>query len=140
MTEEKRPTLEEVRALVGRKKEETLEIDKSMLRSFCQCIGDPNPRWQDTAPPGLLITVNLSGGAVAIEVPRPYKRSVAAGADWELFKPIKAGDVITTVHEFAEVQDRSSEKGPRALLIYKSTHKNQRGEMVAVSTNSIMCY
>ena len=140
MTEEKRPTLEEVKAFIGKKKEETLEIDKSMIRLFCQCIGDTNPKWQDTAPPGLVTTAMISGGALAIEVPRPYKRSVAAGADWEFHKTIKPGDAITTTHEFAEVQDRSSEKGPRVLLIYKSTHRDQKGDVVAVSTNSIMSY
>ena len=120
--EEKRPTWEETTALIGKKKEEVLEIDKSMLRAFCQCIGDPNPKWQDKAPPGFLTAAMFSAGGPAI--PPPYRRRVDAGGDWEFYKPIKPGDIITTIREFAEVQDKSSEKGPRALLIFKSTHKN----------------
>jgi len=140
MTQEKKITLEDVKAMIGKKKEEKLEIDRSLIRAYCQSIGDRSPRWQDTAPPGLLTTVLLSGSVVALSIPLPYKRGVAAGADWEYFKPIKVGDVITTTHEFAEIQDKGGEKGPRVLIIFKSTHKNQKGEVVATSTNSVMSY
>lgn len=67
----------------------------------------------------------------------PYKKGVAAGADWEFYKPIKIGDVITTTHEFADMQDKSTDKGKRFLIIFKSKHTNQNGELVAVSTNSV---
>ncbi|HJX70064.1 MAG TPA: MaoC family dehydratase N-terminal domain-containing protein [Dehalococcoidia bacterium] len=138
MTGEKRPTFEEVKAMVGKKKEEVLEIDKSVIRNFAQCIGDSNSKWKDTAPPGLLTTVIVSGSVIALKIPQPYKRGVAAGADWEFYKPIKLGDVITTVHEFADIQDKSTEKGKRALIIFKSKHTNQKGELVAISTNSVI--
>ena len=83
---------------------------------------------------------NWFEGAMLLGVPLPFKRSVAGGADWEFFKPIKKGDIIHTVHEFSELQDKTSDKGPRALMVYKSTHKNQKGEVVAISTNTIMSY
>ena len=140
MTEAKKPTLEEIRKMIGKKKEEVLEIDRSLIRAYCQAIGDPSPRWRDTVPPGFLTTVVLSGSVLALNIPFPFKRGVAAGADWDYYKPIKVGDVITTTHEFAEIQDKSSEKGPRVLIIFKSTHKNQKGEVVATSTNSVMSY
>ncbi len=140
MAEAKKPTLEEIRKLIGKKKDDVLEIDKSMLRAFNQCIGESDPKWEKTAHPGLLTAAMLSGGVLILGVPYPYKRGVAAGADWEYLKPIKVGDVITTTHEFADIQDKSSEKGPRALMIFKSTHKNQKGEVVAISTNTVMSY
>ena len=140
MAEAKKPTLEEVKKLIGKKKDEVFEVDKSILRLFNQCIGEADPKWEKTAHPGLLTAAMLSGSVLALGIPYPYKRGVAAGADWEFFKPIKAGDVITTSHEFADVQDKSSEKGPRVLLVFKSTHKNQKGEVVAVSSNNVMSY
>ncbi|RLC95087.1 MAG: hypothetical protein DRI39_00985 [Chloroflexi bacterium] len=133
-------TMEEIRALQGKKAEESMQIDRHMIRLLCDCIGDHSPRWKDTAPPAMIITAMVSGGAMSLGIPIPYKRSVAAGADWDFFKPIKAGDTLYTTHEFYEVQDKSSEKGPRALMVYKSTHKNQNGELVAISTNTIMSY
>jgi acyl dehydratase len=140
MAEGKLATLDEVKAYIGRKIEESMEIDGTVIKTFCECIGDPNPIWKETAPPGLVTTAMISSGAMLIGVPLPYKRSVAGGADWEFFKPIRKGDKIFTSHEFAELQEKSSDKGPRALMVYKSTHKNQRGEVVAISTNTIMSY
>ena len=141
MAEEKKPTIEELKATTGKAKtEEVLEIDKSILRAYCESIEDPNPRWETEAPPGFLTTVWMSGSFPALGTPLPFKRGVAGGGDWEFYKPIKAGDVITTTHEFFDIQDKSSEKGPRALLIFKATHKNQKGEIVAVTTNTMMSY
>lgn len=133
-------SLDEIRALTGKKSEESMEIDRHMIRLLCDCIGDSSPKWKDTALPALITTAMISGGALALGIPLPYKRSVAAGADWVFLKPIKAGDTLSTTHEFSELQDKSSDKGPRVLLLYKSTHKNQKGEVVAISTNSIMSY
>jgi len=140
MTERKFGTMDEVKTYLGKQREEEIEIDGTVIRAFCECIGDPSPRWKEIAPPGLVTTAMVSSGAMLLGVPLPFKRSVAGGADWEFFKPIKKGDVIHTVHEFSELQDKTSDKGPRALMVYRSTHKNQKGEIVAISTNTIMSY
>ena len=131
-------TQDEVKAYLGKSIQEVMEIDGTVIRQYCECIGDPNPMWKDTAPPGLVTTAMISSGAMLIGVPLLHKRSVAGGADWEFFKPIKKGDTITTTHEFSELQDKGSDKGPRLLMVYKSSHKNQKGELVAISTNTIM--
>jgi hypothetical protein len=141
MTERKLATLDEVRSFIGKKREESMEIDGTVIRSYCECIEDQNPKWKEgIAPPGLVTTAMISSGAMLLGVPLPYNRSVAGGADWEFLKPIKKGDKIDTSHEFVELQDKSSDKGPRALMVYRSTHKNQKGEIVAISTNTIMTY
>jgi len=140
MAERKTASMEEIKALEGKKSEDSMEIDQHMINLFCQCIGDPSPKWKGTAPPGMITTAMISGGAVFLNIPIPYQRTVAAGADWEFLKPVKAGDTLHTTHEFFELQDKSSDKGPRALMVYKSSHKNQKGEVVAVSTNTIMSY
>ncbi len=133
-------SLDEIKALQGKKIEESMGIDQHMINLYCQCIEDSSPKWRGTAPPGLITTAMISGGALALGIPLPHQRSVAAGADWEFIKPVNAGDTLHTTHEFYEIQDKSSEKGPRALMVYKSTHKNQNDEVVAVSTNTIMSY
>ncbi len=131
-------TQDEVKTYLGKSIQEVMEIDGTVIRQYCECIGDPSPMWKDTAPPGLVTTAMISSGAMLIGVPLLHKRSVAGGADWDFFKPIKKGDVITTTHEFSELQDKGGDKGPRLLMVYKSSHKNQKGELVAVSTNTIM--
>jgi len=141
MTEEKLPTFEEVKARVGEKKETILEIDGNMIREYCRCIGDTNPKWKNVLPPGFNTTAMFSSATRAqLNIQVPYRRRVDAGGDWEIIKSIKPGDVITSTHEFSDCQDKTSEKGPRALLTFKSTHTNQNGEVVAVSTGRIMSY
>jgi len=140
MTEEKRPTVEEVKAMIGKVNKETMVMDASRVRAFCQAIGDTNPRWQEFVHPGFLTNANMSSGISGLGIPWPYKRIVAAGADWEFYKPIKIGDTITTTHEFTELQDKGSDKGPRVLMISKSKHVNQKGELVALSTGRVMSY
>lgn len=140
MADLKFASVEEIRKLQGKSTKESLQIDQHMINLYTDCIGDPSPQWKGTVPPGLITTAMISSGAMTLGIPLPYKRSVAAGTDWEFFKPIKAGDKIDTSHEFFELQDKSSDKGPRALMVYKSTHKNQNGEVVAISTNTIMSY
>jgi len=139
MAEEKKPTLEELRALIGVRGGETaVEVDKSIIRSLCNCIGDPSPKWRDIAPPSLLLGARFLGEGVKITW--PYAGLVDAGAEYEFYKPIKPGDVITTTSELADVQDKSSAKGPRALISFKATHKNQKGEVVAISTSKVMSF
>lgn len=136
----RKPTFEDIKAMEGKKKEETIEVDKTLINGLCQALEDSSPKWKDQAPPSLVTAAMLSGGIVALAVPQPYVKNVAAGADWEYYKPIKLGDKITTVHEFAELQNLTNEKGPRALMVFTSKHTNQNGELVAKSTNTIMSY
>ena len=141
MAQDKKPTFEEVKAMVGQTKEDVIQIDKSMLRLYCQAIGETDPKYLEVAHPGFLTSAMMSSGATALGTPMPYNRIVAAGGQWDYFKPIKVGDTITTIHEFHDMQDKGSpEKGPKAFLIFKSTHKNQNGEVVAVSTGNVMNY
>ena len=140
MVEIRHASWDEIKGLEGKKTEQVLDIDQHMINLFTDCIGDTSPKWRGIAPPGLTTTAMVSSGAVFLGIPLPFQRSVAAGTDWEFLKPLKAGDTCTTTHEFFELQDKSSEKGPRALMVYKSTHKNQNGEVVAVSSNTIMSY
>lgn len=140
MTEQKQWSLEEIRSLIGKTIEQTLVVDLSMLRAFCQCIDESDPKWFEPVAPGFFTSVIMSGGYSSLGVPTPYKRTVAAGADWEFLKPVSTGDVITTTHQFSEIQDKTSEKGPRAILVFKSTHRNQKGEIVGISTTNVMSY
>ena len=133
-------SLEEVRALEGKKVETSLVIDQHMIDLYCQCLEDNNPKWKRTSPAGLVLTPMISESAVPVGIPQPLPRAVDAGASWEILRPLRVGDTLHTTHEFVQLQDKSNEKGPRILLLYKSTHKNQQDEVVAVSTNSILFF
>lgn len=130
-------SVEDLQALVGKRgAETTLQVDKSMIRLYCDCIGDSSPKWKDVAPPGMLTGVLFMGQGTPMEF--PYPGIVDGGGEWEFFKPVRPGDVLSMVNELSNVEDKSSEKGKRLLISMKTTLKNQRGELVATSTGRVM--
>jgi hypothetical protein len=71
-----------------------------------------------SAPPGIIATAIRRVGQVnSVHAFPLYKRIVAARDDLELYKPIKIGNANTTTHEIDDLKDKSSENGPRVLLI-----------------------
>ena len=130
-------TVEDLKAQVGKQGGTSKYlIDKSMVRLYCDAIGDQNPKWKDVAPPGMMTCAMFVGEGVHMDW--PYKVIVDAGADWEFLKPFKPGDTLTVVNTLANVEDKSSEKARRLLISFKSTITNQRGEVVAVSVGRCM--
>jgi acyl dehydratase len=131
-------TVEELRTFIGKKGVPTVyEIDKTMIRRFCEAIGDNSPRWRELAPPGLLTAAMLMGQGV-MTPPWPYPGIVDAGLELEYFKPIRPGDTITVVNEWYNIEDKSNEKRKMILFSMRSTSTNQRGEVVATAIGRVM--
>ncbi len=131
-------TVEELRTYIGQKGAPTVfEIDRTMIRRYCDTIGDDSPKWRDQVPPGLLTAAMLMGEGV-ITPPWPYPGIVDAGLELEYFKPIKVGDTITVVNEWHDIEDKSSEKRKMVLFSMKSTTTNQKGEVVATAVGRVM--
>jgi len=130
--------MDEMRKYVGNKGKPTVfEIDKTMIKRYCEAIGDSSPMWRDRMPPGMLTAAMLMGEGAQMP-PFPYPGIVDAGGEWEYFKPIKAGDTITVVNEFTGAEDKSNEKRKMLLFSMKSTFTNQRNEVVATSSGRVM--
>jgi acyl dehydratase len=130
--------MDEMKKFNGNKGKPThYEIDKTMIKRYCEAIGDLSPRWHDRVPPGLLTAAMLMGDAPQMP-PFVYPGIVDAGGDWEYFKPIKAGDTLTVVNEFTGVEDKSNEKRKMLLFSMSSTFTNQKGEVVARTNGRIM--
>ena len=157
MAEIKRPTVEELKAMVGKKEYvDVVEIEKGLVRRFAEAIGDPNPLWRDEeyakktkhegliAPPEIVVSATISGGHIyrdKLEVEAPSERAVAGEGQWEFFQPIRVGDVLTTTHKLADVYERVRKDGSKMVfLVYEETHRNQKGEVVAISRSSIISF
>ena len=130
--------MDEMKKFVGNKGRPTVfEIDKTMIKRYCEAIGDPSAVWRDRMPPGMLTAAMLMGEGAQMP-PFPYPGIVDAGGDWEYFKPIKAGDSITVVNEFTGTEDKSNDKRKMLLFHMKSTFTNQHKEVVAVASGRVM--
>lgn len=153
-------TLQELQKKIGTEAEpHRLELEKGLIRKFAQAVGDSNPLWQDEeyaesskygsilAPPYLLcalMAVASTGpepgtAPLAVpEVPPPLSRILDAGAEWEFFLPMKLGDTITAHSKLADVYEREGKIGKMLFFVYETTYTNQRSEMVARSSSTLI--
>jgi acyl dehydratase len=143
--------LDEFKKLVGQQMEpEVWEAGREHIKWFAQAIGDPNPLWQDKAyaeksrykniiaPPLFLIDsglVKLVGRLVDMA---PHLANINGGTEIEYFRPIEAGDTITTVAKLADAQLKTGKTGSLIFLVFEVTYTNQRGELVAILRNTFI--
>jgi len=117
-----------------------MEVEKGAIRRFAEAIGDENPKFHDeeyasgkygglVAPPTFIVTLTMGlGGDIKWEFGR---LGLHGGEEYEYFKPIKAGDVLTCKTKVADVYEKEGRKGPMAFMIIESDVTNQDGELVA---------
>ena len=133
MTEEA-VTVDGLRGMLGVEgKPAVVEIEKRMVKRFVEAVGDTNSLWQEIAPPGLFFSAMISGSGARPEVPLPFTRVLDGGGEWEFFLPVKIGDIITSVTQFTHLHEREGKTGKMLFLTFETTHKNQKGEVVAKS-------
>ena len=143
--------LDEFKKLVGQQMEpEVWEAGREHIKWFAQAIGDSNPLWQDKAyaaksrykniiaPPLFLVDsglVKLVGRLVDMA---PHLANINGGTEIEYFRPIEAGDTITTVAKLADAQLKTGKTGSLIFLVFEVTYTNQRGELVAILRNTFV--
>ena len=130
------------RSLIGRESEPVVhEVEKGHIRRFADALGDPNPIYQDEA-------VARSAGHAGLVAPPTFPiaftanerfrhsldlgtRSVLHGEQqFELNRPIVAGDRITVVSRVADVLERPGASGPSDVLVIEDEGRDDKGELV----------
>jgi len=150
MTNEESIT-QEFAKLVGKETEpEVWEAGKEHIKWFAQAIGDPNPLWQDRtyaeksrykniiAPPLFLIDVGLVKLVDRLVDMDSHRANINGGTELEYFKPIEAGDTITTVAKLADVQEKMGKTGSLIFLVVEVKYTNQKGALVAICRNTFI--
>jgi len=145
------PALNEFKKLVGQEMApEVWDAGREHIKWFARAIGDPNPLWQDKAyaeksrykniigPPLFLIDVGLVKLVDRLVDMAPHKANINGGTEIEYFRPIEAGDTITTVPKLADVQEKKGKTGSLIFLVIEVTYTNQRGERVAILRNTFI--
>jgi hypothetical protein len=120
---------------------EVYEIEKGMLRKFAEAIEDPNPRWQEEAPPtfpAALVPKQLLNKLFNADI--PLKRLLNGTSELEYLKPIKAGDVISVTAKLTRMRQMAGAEGPTLFMFTEMTYANQRGEVVVRGKNTYIKY
>jgi len=147
----KESVTEEYAKLVGKEQEpEVWEVGKEHIKWFAQAIGDPNPLWRDKAfaektrykniigPPLYLIDVGLVKLVDRLVEMDPLRANINGGTEIEYFKPIEAGDTITTVAKLASAEEKKGKTGSLTFLVVEVKYTNQKGELVAICRNTFI--
>lgn len=146
---------DEMKAAIGVESEPSVyEVEKEPIRRWAQAIGDPNPLYHDeeyarskgyrsiVAPPGFIAqyAFPVKAGTSARRFRSPFTRNLNGGNEYELVKPVQAGDTITATSKLAEIRERSGRMGPMLIIISETTYKNQDGEVVAKARGTGISY
>ncbi len=142
---------EEMKKVIGVPTEPTvIEIDKSAIVRFCEAIGDSNPMWLDedyarrgpnggmVAPPSFLAAARMAG--IRPNVPHNLKRVLDGGGEWELYRPVRPGDVLTVTTKVVELFEREGKMGRMLFAVRETTWKNQTNELVATARGTYINY
>ena len=120
---------------------EVYEIEKGMVRKFAEAIDDPNPLWQEMAPPtfpAALIPSELLHRL--LEARCPLTRYLNGANELEYYQPINIGDVISVTAKLDKLRKMEGKEGKTLFMIMVISYKNQRGEVVAKGKNTYIRY
>jgi acyl dehydratase len=122
----------------------TMHIERGKIREFARAIKDDDPLYFDDAyaareagaimPPitFLQTMTHWDDGRGRPRPPIDLKRALHGEQEFEFFKPIVVGDVLTAVSRVADIYEKAGRRGGTMTFVVTETEfTNQRGEKVA---------
>ena len=128
----------------------TFEVGREHIRQFADAIGDPNPIYRDqaaaqaaghpdvVAPPTFLTVLGFRFGAdspvLDPALGLDYSLVVHGEQKFELHRPVRAGDVLSTVSRVADIRAA----GRNELMTTVTEVRDAAGEHVATTTSTLV--
>lgn len=140
------------RAFIGREypASSTFEVGREHIRRFAEAIGDLHPAYLDPAaaralghpdviaPPTFLTVLNFRFAAESPvadpELGLNYALVVHGEQTFELHRPVRAGDVLTSVQRISDIKDA----GRNELILTATEVTAADGERVATMRSTIV--
>jgi acyl dehydratase len=124
----------------------TLHIERGKIREFARAIKEGDPLYFDEEyarreaggimpPVTFLVTLShWDDGRGRARAPLDLKRVLHGEQEYEFFRPIYAGDVLTAVSRIADVYEKQGKRGGTMTFVVTETEfKNARNELVATA-------
>ncbi len=148
---------DEMRNVIGIESTPTIfEIEKEPIRRWAEAIGDSNPLYRDEeyarksryggiiAPPGFLgnYAFPVKAGGPPPQARGPFLRGLAGGNEYEFFRPVRVGDVVTATSKLVDLYQRRGRPGIGRMLfqIVETTFWNQEDEVVVRTRQTSISY
>jgi MaoC dehydratase-like protein len=107
----------------------TATVEAGHVKRFAAAIGDPNPRWENEAPPTFLVA--LAPVALHLSEAEEYGKGWLNGGNrFEYLAPVKIGDRITATGRVADVYEKTGSSGNMLFIIFETAYVNQSGAAV----------
>ena len=129
------------RANIGRSSPPlALEVEPGHIRRFVEAIGDPNPIYTSEAaaraagypripaPPTFAAALRPSDVRVGMGI--DMRKLLHGEQEFELLRPLYAGDVVTLVQRVADIYEKQGKAGAMDFLVLETTATDERGEVV----------
>jgi peroxisomal enoyl-CoA hydratase 2 len=140
------------KSLVGRTgKPFTMPIEWSKVREFARAIRDPNPAYFDPElakmeaggipiPPTFLQVAAFWQDSESVPTASFDLRRILHGEqEFEFFKPIFVGDMLTGTARISDVFEREGGRGGKmTFMVTEIEYKNQKGEKVALARGTLI--
>jgi acyl dehydratase len=146
----------EALARIGLEQVRTYEVTAREIRRFAQAVGETNPIHQDeeyaaSTPEGGLVAPALftqvftyddidpallpaDGSPKELDVPLPTDRAVGGGSEYEIFAPVRAGDVLTVSRKLKDVYSKNGKSGQLFFVVVETEFRTEAGAPVARET------
>ncbi len=134
------PLLNKSKAMIGKAtRPAVFEVEKGQVRRFAQAIGEDNPVHLDekaakaagfsslVAPPTFVAALSAVRSLLA-ELGVDAQATMHAEEEYEYFKPICAGDVVTVTHRVADVYDKQAPNGRLVFVVVETRGNDARGK------------
>jgi acyl dehydratase len=129
----------------------TLHIERGKIREFAKAIKDDDPLYFDEEqarreaggimpPITFLVTMaHWDDGRGRARVPLDLKRVLHGEQEYEFFKPIHAGDVLTAVSRVADISEKQGKRGGVMTFVVTETEfKDSQNQLVATARQVII--
>ena len=143
--------LEYDRSLYGKEHEAgPFEVTKEQIQAFSKSIGDANPIFNDQAAAEVAGYANvvapptfctlMVGQVKKPDIKLKFGRiRLNGGQRVQPRGPIVAGDLLTASSHLKEVYPKTGRSGTMVFIVWETTFRNQRGEVVADVQESTAC-
>jgi acyl dehydratase len=131
-----------VKQMVGKAtRPRSFEIEKSHIRRFATAVGEENPIHSDEAAAlsaGFKSLVATPTFAAALDATEPLlvelgldsRSTMHAEEEYEYFRPVQAGDVITVVHKVADTYDKPAPNGRLQFVVIETRATDAKAKPV----------
>jgi acyl dehydratase len=120
----------------------TATVDAEHVANFAAALGDPNPEYEQVAPPTYPIAFMaqaMSGGMnTFLELGLNFMTLVHGEQEFEFVRPVKIGETLTLTGRIGDIYEKTGSSGTLDFVTLETEAKDEAGTLVFYSRNVLI--